>query len=261
MVFDDAAVAGTAFERVSGGEDFAAVAQDLLGWSELDTQLGLVTRSDLDDALAEQVFATAAGNIAGPVESAFGVHVLAIDEIIAGGEASLDDVSDAIRQTLQSESAVDMIFEKANALEDLVASGATIDEAIAKVGGTAVTLTDIDRRGNDIDGVPYAGEGADLAADSLVVEAVWSGDIGTPGVIQEGADDMFFIVEVTGETDPRGRDLPKFAIVRSPTGNLSKPLRPPVPKPRPLVPRPLTALTQRMPFAAPEQGLIMKPQG
>ena len=209
MVFDDAAVAGTAFERVSGGEEFAAVAQDLLGWSELDTQLGLVTRSDLDEALAEQVFATAAGNIAGPVESAFGVHVLAIDEIIAGGEASLDDVSDAIRQTLQSESAVDMIFEKANALEDLVASGATIDEAIAKVGGTAVTLTDIDRRGNDIDGVPYAGEGADLAADSLVVEAVWSGDIGTPGVIQEGADDMFFIVEVTGETDPRGRDLPE----------------------------------------------------
>ena len=207
MVFDDAAVAGTAFERVSGGEDFAAVAQDLLGWTELDTQLGLVTRSDLDEALAEQVFATAVGNIAGPVESAFGVHVLAVDEIIAGGEAGLDDVRDAIRQTLQSESAVDMIFEKANVLEDLVASGATIDEAIAKVGGTAVTLTDIDRRGNDIDGVPYAGEGADLAADSLVVEAVWSGDIGTPGVIQEGADDMFFIVEVTGETDPRGRDL------------------------------------------------------
>lgn len=207
MVFDDAAVAGTAFERVSGGEEFAAVAQDLLGWSELDTQLGLVTRSDLDEALAEQVFATAAGGIAGPVESAFGVHVLAIDEVIAGGEASLDDVRDAIRQTLQSESAIDLIFEKANILEDLVASGATIDEAIAKVGGTAATLTDIDRRGNDIDGVPYAGEGAGLAEDSLVVEAVWSGDIGTPGVIQEGADDMFFIVEVTGETDPRGRDL------------------------------------------------------
>ena len=207
MVFDDAAVAGMAFERVSGGEEFAAVAQDLLGWSELDTQLGLVTRSDLDEALAEQVFATAAGGIAGPVESAFGVHVLAIDEVIAGGEASLDDVRDAIRQTLQSESAIDLIFEKANILEDLVASGATIDEAIAKVGGAAATLTDIDRRGNDIDGVPYAGEGAGLAEDSLVVEAVWSGDIGTPGVIQEGADDMFFIVEVTGETDPRGRDL------------------------------------------------------
>ena len=56
-------------------------------------------------------------------------------------------------------------------------------------------------------GTAYAGDGADLAADSLVVEAVWSGDIGTPGVIQEGAEDMFFIVEVTGETDPRARDL------------------------------------------------------
>ena len=141
------------------------------------------------------------------MESAFGIHVLAIDEIVAGGEADLEDVRDAIRQTLQSESAIDLIFEKANVLEDLVASGATIDEAIGQVGGAAVTLIDIDRRGNDIDGTAYAGDGADLAADSLVVEAVWSGDIGTPGVIQEGAEDMFFIVEVTGETDPRARDL------------------------------------------------------
>ena len=207
MVFDDVAAANTAFERVSAGEDFAAVAEDLLGWSETDTQLGLVSRRDLDDTLAESVFATAAGEFTGPVESAFGIHVLAIDEIIAGGEADLADVRDAIRQTLQSESAIDLIFEKANVLEDLVASGATIDEAIGQVGGAAVTLIDIDRRGNDIDGTAYAGDGADLAADSLVVEAVWSGDIGTPGVIQEGAEDMFFIVEVTGETDPRARDL------------------------------------------------------
>ena len=207
MVFDDVAAANTAFERVSTGEDFAAVAEALLGWSETDTQLGLVSRRDLDDTLAESVFATAAGEFTGPVESAFGIHVLAIDEIIAGGEADLADVRDAIRQTLQSESAIDLIFEKANVLEDLVASGATIDEAIGQVGGAAVTLIDIDRRGNDIDGTAYAGDGADLAADSLVVEAVWSGDIGTPGVIQEGAEDMFFIVEVTGETDPRARDL------------------------------------------------------
>ena len=101
MVFDDAAVAGTAFERVSAGGTFAAVAQDLLGWSETDTQLGLVTRGDLDEALAEGVFATAAGEIAGPVESAFGVHVRTVDDIIAGGEASLDDVRDAIRRVLR----------------------------------------------------------------------------------------------------------------------------------------------------------------
>ena len=207
MVFDDAAAANTAFERVSGGETFAAVAQDLLGWSEQDTQLGLVTRRDLEDSLAERVFAAATGEVTGPVESAFGVHVLAIDEVIAGGEAGLEDVRDAIRQTLQSENALDLIFEKANVLEDLVASGATIDEAISEVGGVAVTLDGIDRRGNDIDGAAYGGEGADLAQDSLVVEAVWAGDIGTPGVIQEGADDMFFIVEVTAETDPREREL------------------------------------------------------
>jgi peptidyl-prolyl cis-trans isomerase D len=135
------------------------------------------------------------------------VHLIAIDEVVAGGETGLADVSETIRTTLQAEAATDMIFEKVNILEDVLASGATIDEAIAEVGGTLVTLTDIDRRGNDINGTPYGGDGAELAQDSLVLDTIWSNEIDDLSVIQEGANDMFFVVEVTGETDPRERDL------------------------------------------------------
>ena len=147
------------------------------------------------------------GDVTGPVESAFGVHLIAIDEIVAGGETSLADVSATIRAALQAEAATDLIFEKANILEDVLASGATIDEAIAEVGGALVTLRNIDRRGNDIDGAPYAGDGAEMAQDSLVLDTIWSSEIDDLSVIQEGADDMFFVVEVTDETEPRARDL------------------------------------------------------
>lgn len=207
MVFDDRAAADAAYARLSGGEDFTAVATDTLGWTEDDTQLGLVSRSDLDEALSEAAFTASTGDVTGPVESAFGVHLIAIDEVVAGGETSLADVSETIRTTLQAEAATDMIFEKANILEDVLASGATIDEAIAEVGGTLVTLPDIDRRGNDIDGAPYGGDGAELAQDSLVLDTIWSNEVDDLSVIQEGANDMFFVVEVTGETDPRERDL------------------------------------------------------
>jgi len=207
MVFDDGAAAEAAYARLTGGEDFTSVATDTLGWTADDTQLGLVSRSDLDEAIAEAAFAASTGDVTGPVESAFGVHLIAIDEIVAGGETSLADVSATIRATLQAEAATDMIFEKANILEDVLASGATIEEAITEVGGTLVTLQDIDRRGNDIDGAPYGGDGAELAQDSLVLDTIWSNEIDDLSVIQEGANDMFFVVEVTGETDPRERDL------------------------------------------------------
>ena len=207
MVFDNSADAQTARDRVAGGENFETVAEDMLGWTGDDTNLGLVTRNDLDGAVGEAVFAAETGAIAGPAESVFGIHVVVVDEIQEGGETSLADVSDAIRTTLQTEAATDLIYDKVNQIEDRIASGATLDEAMAEVSGNLVTITDIDRRGNDIDGNPVSGDAAELAQDSVVLEAIWSSDIDEQSVIQEGADDLFFIVEVIAETDPRERSL------------------------------------------------------
>lgn len=207
MVFEDMDTAQTAKSRVVAGEDFAAVANDLLGWTEDDITLGLVTKADLEGAVGEAVFGAASGELAGPAESVFGVHLLFVDDIIPGGETALDEVRDDIRNTLRMEAATDLIYDKVNQLEDKIASGATLDEAFAAVNGTVVTIGEIDRRGNDINGIPVAGDAAELAQDSLVMETIWAADIDEIGVVEEGTDDMFFVVEVTGETDTRERGL------------------------------------------------------
>ena len=207
MVFEDMDTAQTAKSRVVAGEDFAAVANDLLGWTEDDITLGLVTKADLEGAVGEAVFGAASGELAGPAESVFGVHLLFVDDIIPGGETALDEVRDDIRNTLRMEAATDLIYDKVNELEDKIASGATLDEAFAAVNGTVVTIGEIDRRGNDINGIPVAGDAAELAQDSLVMETIWAADIDEIGVVEEGTDDMFFVVEVTGETDTRERGL------------------------------------------------------
>ena len=207
MVFEDMDTAETAKSRVAAGEDFAAVAGDLLGWTEDDITLGLVSQPDLEGDVGDAVFAANAGELAGPAESVFGVHLLFVDEIIPGGETALDEVRDEIRTTLRMEAATDLIYDKVNELEDRIASGATLDEAFAGVGGTVVSIEMIDRRGNDIDGAPVTGDAAELAQDSLVLETVWAADIDEIGVAEESTDDMFFVVEVTNETDPRERSL------------------------------------------------------
>ena len=203
MVFENADIAGTALARLKDGEEFAAVAAELLEWTESDTTLGLVTRADLDGAVGEAVFSAEAGSLAGPVESVFGFHVLAVDEVVEGGETNLADVRDEIIAGIQIDAAMDMIYDKVNILEDRIASGATIEEAFTEVGGKLVTLQNIDRRGNDIDGMPADNE----ASDSLVLEAIWDSEIDELSVIREGSDDMFFIVEVTAESEPRDRTL------------------------------------------------------
>ena len=207
MVFDDAAAAQTAFARLEAGEAFADVAADMLGWTADDVALGTVSKADLDGPLGEAAFGLALNEVAGPVESVFGQHLLTVSKINEGGNQSLEDVSDAIRTTLRAEAAVDLIYDKVNELEDVIASGATLNEAMAVVGGRVDRLVDVDRNGLTIDGTAVEGDAGDLAQDSLVLELVWTGDIDELSVIQEGADDMFFVVEATGETAPRTRPL------------------------------------------------------
>ena len=207
LVFDDAASASTAFERIKAGETFGDVASDMLGWTDDDTNLGSVTKNDLDGPLGEAVFAAPVNELTGPVESVFGHHLLIIEKIDEGGSQSLADVSDVIRDTLRNERAIDLIYDKVNELEDMIASGATLDEAMQTVGGRIDMLGDIDRNGLDVDGKRAAADIADLAEDSLVLDLIWSGEINELSVIQEGADDMFFVVEPTSESPPRSRDL------------------------------------------------------
>ncbi len=207
MVFESIETANTAFSRVAAGEEFNEVAADLLEWSIDDVTLGTVGRGDFEDDVADAVFDGAAGEIVGPVESAFGFHVLIVDGVNEGGEVALEDVRESIIKTLQEEAAIDLIFAKVNILEDKIAAGASLDEAMLEVGGNVLNLTRIDRRGNNIDGEPVDGGENDLTQDSLVLDAIWTGDIDDLSVIQEGTDDMFFVVEVTEETDPRSRTL------------------------------------------------------
>jgi len=207
MVFDDAATANAALDRLNNGEGFAAVAASMLEWTDADTNLGTVTEASLDGALVGPAFAAEAGAVVGPVQTAFGFHLLSIDTITAGGVTQLDDVREQIISTLSGEQAINLLYDRVNMLEDALGSGATIEEAIKKAGGRLDIATDIDRQGLTIDGMPAAGQVGELLQDGAIRELIWDSELNEVSVIQEGSDDMFFVVNVSTETEPRERRL------------------------------------------------------
>ena len=207
MVFDDAATANAALDRLNNGEGFAAVAASMLDWTDADTNLGTVTEASIDGALVGPAFAAEAGAVVGPVQTAFGFHLLSIDTITAGGVTQLDDVREQIFSTLRAEQAIDLLYDRVNMLEDALGSGATIEEAINKAGGRLDIATDIDRQGQTIDGMPAAGQVVELLQDGAILELIWDSELNEVSVIQEGSDDMFFVVNVSTETEPRERRL------------------------------------------------------
>ena len=207
MVFDDEATATAARQRLDNGEDFATVASSILNWSEADTNLGTVTQAALDGDLATAAFAADAGAVVGPLQTAFGFHLLSIDTITAGGVTQLDDVRDEIIAALRAEQAIDALYDKVNLLEDALGTGDTIEEAINKAGGRLDIAADIDRQGQTIDGLPIEGAASELLQDGAILDLIWDSELNEVSVIQEGSDDVFFVVNVTSETEPRERRL------------------------------------------------------
>ena len=62
--------------------------------------LGVFERGKLRPELEDAAFALGAGEIGGPVESGGGVHVLMVEEKLAGGAPPLDQVKSSIREKL-----------------------------------------------------------------------------------------------------------------------------------------------------------------
>ena len=207
MVFDDIEKARPALSRITAGEKFNLVAADTLNWTDADTDLGTVAKSALDPALSDVAFGSETGTATGPVETAFGQHVIVVDQIIAGGLPVLADVKQKITNTLRSEKSIDLLYEKANKFEDEIGSGATIEEAANKIGGRLVNVKNVSRNGLNADGDSIDVDGADLIKDTAVMDLMWSGDVNETSVIQEGSDDMFFAVRVNSESSQRERSL------------------------------------------------------
>ena len=119
----------------------------------------------------------------------------------------LEDVRDEIIAALRAEQAIDVLYDKVNLLEDALGSGDTIEEAINKVGGRLDIAADIDRQGQTIDGLPVEGAASELLQDGAILDLIWDSELNEVSVIQEGSDDLFFVVNVTSETEPRERRL------------------------------------------------------
>ena len=207
MVFDTEQDASAALADLSSGKSFDDVAKDRLKWTTNDTNLGSVTRGDLTDELADLVFSVAINTPAGPVETAFGFHLILVDHIESGSEASFEKVREQIASTLIAEQAIDLVYDFANQLEDSIGAGASLAEAAAKLNMNVGKIENITRDGRDIDGNQVTDSFGDLAADSLFLQLAWELDLDTISTVVETVDDSFFVVQPVAETDSRRRTL------------------------------------------------------
>ena len=133
LVYPDNASAEAAKARYDAG---AATFEDLArerGLTLADIDLGEMSKDALG-AAGEAVFALDAPGVVGPVASDLGPALYAMNGILEAQEVSFEEARDDLASEAAADKARRLVAEKSDGIEDLLASGATLEEVAAETG-------------------------------------------------------------------------------------------------------------------------------
>jgi peptidyl-prolyl cis-trans isomerase D len=103
--------------------------------------------------LAKAVFAAVPQTVPDPVHSPLGWHVFRVTATTPGSTRTFDQVKDELRDTIIAGRATDLIYDRANKLDNILSTGASLDEIPSDLGLAAITGT-LDAEGKTADGTP-----------------------------------------------------------------------------------------------------------
>jgi peptidyl-prolyl cis-trans isomerase D len=133
--------------------------------------------------LARAVFAAKQDEVLDPVRTPGGWDVVRITKITPGTSRSFEEAEPELRRRVVADKASDLMYERANKVEDALASGAGLTELPDNLGLVAVTGT-LDATGNTQSGQPAPIPGPpELRA--AVVEAAFKANKGEPPRLTE----------------------------------------------------------------------------
>ena len=136
----DAVNAGTALEKAVS--DVTGNASAYLGENNF-------AEGGLLEDIAKPVFEANKGAVIGPIETALGHHVLVLKDIIQPRTEGFDKVKKAIRDNMLQERLLDDLVEAANMLDDQLAGGMPLDDAVKELGLTTETIKGFNQAGLD----------------------------------------------------------------------------------------------------------------
>jgi len=139
----DETKAASLAEKWRGGLDWAAMkaAADADGASALEMD-GATQTQVPDPDLAKAVFALPVGDVSAPIKGGLGWFVVKVTNATGEGAVTLDSVKDKVRERVLAEKAAELMYDRANKIDNLLAAGTALDDLPGDMGiaGVAGTL-------------------------------------------------------------------------------------------------------------------------
>jgi peptidyl-prolyl cis-trans isomerase D len=129
------------------------------------------TEREFPDAdLARSVFAATPDAVSDPGKGALGWHIVRVSKVTPGSTQSFDDVKAEIRSRLLAAKAAELMYDRANKVDNVLGTGVGLDEIPSDLGLVGVAGT-LNVEGNTKDGTPAPIPGPPELRSALVKAA------------------------------------------------------------------------------------------
>ena len=143
LAYPDAAAAEAARDAIEAGTTTFDAEVEARGLTLEDVDQGEVARDDVEPALADALFGLEEPGVVGPVETALGPALFRVNAILDPTETPFADVRDDLAVEYSMDAARRAIDAQREDMDDLLASGATLEE-LAEERGLALGTIDWD---------------------------------------------------------------------------------------------------------------------
>ena len=150
--------------------------------------------------LAGPVFAATPDTVTGPVQSEGSWAVFRVTKVTGGENQPYEALADQVKQRAALDQATDQVYDRANKVQDLLASGTKLDELPTGLGLAALTGT-LDAQGNTPEGEP-APIPAPPDLRQAVIAKAFALTLTDPPTLESGPDHAFYAVSVDTITPP-----------------------------------------------------------
>ena len=148
----DGAKATAMAEQWRGGADWTAMqaAAQAAGAAAIARDDATETQFP-DPDLAKAVFSATPDTVGPPIKGALGWFVIKVTKATPGGVVPFEQVKDKLRQRVATDKALELVYDKANKLDGVLANGTTLDVLPPEPGVIAASAT-LDKQGDTTSG-------------------------------------------------------------------------------------------------------------
>ena len=128
MITQDKTKANDFVKKIKSKDDFINFAKKDFGLNDNDIDIGLIKKNDLPLLTRDLVFSANINDIIGPIKSNFGYIVYKLISIDPKKTKSLKESYKQIEQDLIKEKTIEILYQKIDILDDLIAEGSNLKE-------------------------------------------------------------------------------------------------------------------------------------